>query len=288
MSLTQTLLQSRRNVLPTATGRRESLGLRRAMSEAPQTHGRTSSRISPRIIKRTTSDKRLNVRSPEELAQSILKMRGAKPAGPSTRSGCKSCRARRTSSESTSGSAPGLTGRSFSIMSRCAGVGPGWRRRSSSRAGPAERTLRDEGVDPSRSALIQVKGGFQGSWRLVRGRARRRPKGEGSQSSRRTPFNQSWHLRRVSLVERLVRLEPPRAVRGKDQGREQKKIHPRSGVTMCDDTTKSSVQAGTPEVLEPREGPRGRRRTRAERTSARGGMSSDSWRPGDSDGAWRQ
>ena len=32
---------------------------------------------------------------------------------------------------------------------------------SESRTGPAERTLRNEGVDPSRSTLIQVKGGSE-------------------------------------------------------------------------------------------------------------------------------
>ena len=59
--------------------------------------------------------------------------------------------------------------------------------------------------------------------------------------------------------------------RGKNQGREKKKINPRSGVTMCDDTTKKQHSSRNPKG----DG------TRAERASSRGGMSSESGRPGD-------
>ena len=44
--------------------------------------------------------------------------------------------------------------------------------------------------------------------------------------SMRTPSNQSWHLRLVSLVERLVRLEPQRAGEGRTRERSRRKsIH---------------------------------------------------------------
>ena len=99
---------------PTATGRMDRLGFRRVMSEAPHTHGRISSEISPRSIIRRRG-----------MAQSLLEVRRHETAGPCTRSRREAGQASRTMSGSTAGTAPGLTARSLIISSRCDAVGPG-------------------------------------------------------------------------------------------------------------------------------------------------------------------
>ena len=65
MRSTATLLVRRRMVSPIAIGRKEPLGLRRAMMEAPQTYGRTISGTSTRSRRLTTSERSRRSRSDE-------------------------------------------------------------------------------------------------------------------------------------------------------------------------------------------------------------------------------
>ena len=110
--------------------------------------------------------------------------------------------------------------------------------------------LSNESVDPTRSALIKVKGRLQGCLRLGLGSARRGPLG-GVPELKTDPIQPvlapSPGL--VGGTSRTTGITTRR--RGKNQRREQEKIHPCPGVTMRDNTCKSSIQASTPKVASP-------------------------------------
>ena len=93
----------------------------------------------------------------------------------------------------------------------------------------------------------------------------------GSQSSSRTPFNQSWHRRLVSL-ERLVRL----AGEGRTREGRRKSIHARESRAMMQ--AKAAFKQ-VPQRSRALLGTEGRKRMRAERTWSRGCTPSERGRP---------
>ena len=125
--------------------------------------------------------------------------------------------------------------------------------------------------------FIQIKGGF-GRRLPLRRWVRVDGFRGGSQSSRRTPLSQSWHRRLVSLVERRVRLEPPREGEGRtNDGSTRRSVHARESLWAI--TPASAVFKQVPHTsLAPR-GTEVRRRIRVVSTRSRGGMSSGRGRP---------
>ena len=131
---------------------------------------------------------------------------------------------------------------------------------SESRAGPAERTLCNEGVNPGRRALIKVEGRLQGLVRVsVSGSSLEGPRSQGGpiQPVLAPPSGFGWWSVACDWNHHAPAREEP----------EKKKINPRAGVTICDDTSESSVQARTPKVADDRTRQRGNVRGPARRRS---------------------
>ena len=114
MSSTATLLES-----PTAAGRRDPSGLRRAMSDAPQIHGRMLRDLTPkhRLDDLRDEAERLIARG---MAQSFLEMRRPETTRPCNRRRRETGQILAHHVRVTARTAPGPTSRSLSMASRCA------------------------------------------------------------------------------------------------------------------------------------------------------------------------
>ena len=122
---TATLLVSRRMVSPIAIGRKDPLGLRRAMMEAPQTYGRIDSGTSPRSKRLTTSERSRRSKSEEAGRSASRTCEGRRPDRPAPEVEGKDGRAFRTCSVSAEGAAPEATSRRVPISTRSSTEEPG-------------------------------------------------------------------------------------------------------------------------------------------------------------------
>ena len=137
------------------------------------------------------------------------------------------------------------------------------------RSGPKENA--HDPRNRARSTLIQVKGWFRGSWRLVRGkRARRRTSEARARVAPHSTSPGTYVSSRWWGV--AVLLEPPRAGEGRTrEGSRRKSIQALE--SLCAMMPPRAAFRQEPQRTRAPWGTEGRRRTRAERTSSREGMS---------------